>query len=120
MQNMLKKGIVLGDWDEIISDLERKIQVHGELHWDSTQSTPAAIPRAPGVNTHFPDFTIDEIKASSFKQIRKTAMDRVERKIITEVLSYTGWNRSKASKMLQISYKTLLYKISDLNIEPPR
>lgn len=120
MQNMLKKGIVLGDWDEIIADLERKIQIHGELHWDSTQAAPAAIPRAHGGNTHFPDFTIDEIKASSFKQIRKNAMDRVERKIITEVLSYTGWNRSKASKMLQISYKTLLYKISDLNIEPPR
>jgi DNA-binding NtrC family response regulator len=34
-------------------------------------------------------------------------------------LEQTGWNRTKASKILKISYKTLLYKISDLNIEPP-
>ncbi|MEE4112424.1 MAG: helix-turn-helix domain-containing protein [Desulfobacteraceae bacterium] len=38
---------------------------------------------------------------------------------MSHVLSKTDWNRSKASKILKISYKTLLYKISDLNIVPP-
>ncbi|MGB6012879.1 MAG: helix-turn-helix domain-containing protein [Desulfobacterales bacterium] len=35
------------------------------------------------------------------------------------VLEKTGWNRTKAGSILKISYKTLLYKISDLNIKPP-
>jgi DNA-binding NtrC family response regulator len=54
------------------------------------------------------------------KEIRKIALDRVEKQAISLVLEKTGWNRSKASKILKISYKTLLYKISDLNITPPK
>jgi DNA-binding NtrC family response regulator len=47
-------------------------------------------------------------------------MDRVEKEVIAYVLEKTGWNRSKATKILKISYKTLLYKIKDLRIEPPK
>ena len=46
-------------------------------------------------------------------------MDHVEKEVISYVLEKTGWNRSKATKVLNISYKTLLYKIRDLGIEPP-
>jgi DNA-binding NtrC family response regulator len=46
-------------------------------------------------------------------------LDHVEREVIAYVLNKTGWNRSKATKILNISYKTLLYKIKDLNIDPP-
>ena len=46
-------------------------------------------------------------------------MDHVEKEVIAYVLEKTGWNRSKATKILNISYKTLLYKIRDLGVEPP-
>ena len=55
----------------------------------------------------------------SLKKIRKAALDRVEKEVISHVLGKTDWNRSKATKILKISYKTLLYKISDLGIIPP-
>jgi two-component system response regulator AtoC len=55
----------------------------------------------------------------SLKKIRKKALDRVEKEVISYVLDKTGWNRSKATKILKISYKTLLYKIKDLEIFPP-
>jgi len=55
----------------------------------------------------------------SLKKIKKKALDRIEKEVISFVLEKTGWNRSKASAILKISYKTLLYKISDLNINPP-
>ena len=45
--------------------------------------------------------------------------DGVQKEVISHVLKKTGWNRSKATKILKISYKTLLYKISDLGIVPP-
>jgi len=35
------------------------------------------------------------------------------------VLEKTGWNRSKANKILGISYKTLLYKIQEFDLNPP-
>jgi DNA-binding NtrC family response regulator len=55
----------------------------------------------------------------SLKKIRKQAMNMVERDLISRVLIRTGWNRSKASRLLKISYKTLLQKIEDLKIVPP-
>jgi DNA-binding NtrC family response regulator len=60
-----------------------------------------------------------DLKNFNFKKIKKVAVDQVEREIIAYILSKTDWNRSKGSKILKISYKTLLYKISDLKIEPP-
>jgi transcriptional regulator with GAF, ATPase, and Fis domain len=55
----------------------------------------------------------------SLKKIRKKAMNQVEAELIGRVLIKTGWNRSKASRLLKISYKTLLQKIDELKIEPP-
>jgi DNA-binding NtrC family response regulator len=60
-----------------------------------------------------------DINSFSLKKIRKSAIDRIEREVIAHVLEKTDWNRSKATKILKISYKTLLYKISDLGITPP-
>ncbi|MGD8882914.1 MAG: helix-turn-helix domain-containing protein, partial [Desulfobacterales bacterium] len=59
------------------------------------------------------------LSSLSLKKVRKKALDRVEREVISYVLEKTGWNRSKAAKILNISYKTLLYKIKDLSIEQP-
>jgi transcriptional regulator with PAS, ATPase and Fis domain len=33
-------------------------------------------------------------------------------------LQQTGWNRKRAAKLLSISYRSLLYKIRQHNIEP--
>jgi len=40
----------------------------------------------------------------------------LKKELISYVLEKTGWNRTKASKILDISYKTLLTKIEDLSI----
>ena len=55
----------------------------------------------------------------SLKRIRKRAVNHVERELISHVLIRTGWNRSKASRILKVSYKTLLQKIEELKIHPP-
>ena len=60
-----------------------------------------------------------DLSTLSLKKIKKKAIVRVEKEIISYVLEKTGWNRSKATKILNISYKTLLYKIKNLEIEPP-
>jgi len=118
LQNILKKGIVLGDWTEIIADLERKNARFADASKQSAKksSQNGGLPK-PSSDT--PNFSIEHLNDASFKELRKAAVDRVEKEIITEVLAHTGWNRTKASKRLQISDKTLLYKISELNIDPP-
>ncbi len=39
-----------------------------------------------------------------------------EKRLIAEVLARTNWNRRKAADILQISYRSLLYKIKDYNL----
>ncbi|MBT7630464.1 MAG: sigma-54-dependent Fis family transcriptional regulator, partial [Desulfobacula sp.] len=55
----------------------------------------------------------------SLKKIKKLASDKVEKEVITFVLEKVGWNRSRASKILKISYKTLLYKMNEFKVHPP-
>ena len=61
----------------------------------------------------------DDLTTFSLKQIKRKATDIVEREVISQVLTKTNWNRSNASKILQISYKTLLTKICQLDIVRP-
>jgi two-component system response regulator AtoC len=50
-------------------------------------------------------------------QSLKVAKEIIERKLITKVLKETGGNRTKASKLLEISHPSLLSKIKSYNIE---
>ncbi|HVQ15369.1 MAG TPA: helix-turn-helix domain-containing protein [Vicinamibacterales bacterium] len=42
-----------------------------------------------------------------------------ERKAPLEVLDRVSWNRTEAPRILKVSYKTLLKKISDCGLTPP-
>jgi transcriptional regulator with PAS, ATPase and Fis domain len=122
LQNVLKRFLVICDWDEITDELFSKSNSLGQ----DSSSQPAAAESGSGSgvssSTFFADFvneSFSDLESMSLKEIRKNALDRIEKQAISLVLEKTAWNRSKASKILKISYKTLLYKISDLNITPP-
>jgi transcriptional regulator with GAF, ATPase, and Fis domain len=117
LQNLLQRIIVLGESEKAI---------------DSMLTLPAAIkplapgadPAAFGASTAMSSLFANagerlDLADLSLKKIRKRAMNQVERDLINQVLIRTGWNRSKASRLLKISYKTLLQKIEDLKIIPP-
>jgi DNA-binding NtrC family response regulator len=59
-----------------------------------------------------------ELAALPLKKARKKIVDLAEKQLISQALEKSRWNRSKANKVLGISYKTLLCKIRELNIEP--
>jgi len=116
LQNLIKRCMVVGSWAEAISEL--------------TVCTPPGDMSSSVGQVHDGDLLVDGLldleqegspnfDSFSLKKIKKQALDRVEKKVISHVLELTGWNRSKAAKILKISYKTLLYKISDLSIKPP-
>jgi len=54
---------------------------------------------------------LEESNTLNLKEIRKKAAEAAEREHINNTLSYTNWNRKAAAKLLQVSYKALLYKI---------
>ncbi|MFH2055487.1 MAG: helix-turn-helix domain-containing protein, partial [bacterium] len=51
--------------------------------------------------------------------LKRRVAERVadeECRLIAEVLNKTNWNRRKAADLLEISYRSLLYKIKDYRI----
>jgi two-component system response regulator AtoC len=56
----------------------------------------------------------------SLKTIAREAAMAAERRTIMTVLEQTRWSRVKAAKVLNISYRALLYKIKRIGLEPKR
>jgi two-component system, NtrC family, response regulator AtoC len=55
--------------------------------------------------------------SSPLKVAARKALRRAERELILDALERTHWNRKKAAQDLQISYKSLLYKIKQIGAE---
>jgi len=53
----------------------------------------------------------------SLKQVSREASRHAEREIILKALERTRWNRKRAARDLQISYKALLYKLKQLGLD---
>jgi len=118
LQNVLKRSIVLNDWEKIIEEFPDSIDNAEE---DSIMPELPPKKFTPANNfINFEGKNSPDLASFALKKIKKNIVDKVEKEAISYVLDKTGWNRSNAAKILKISYKTLLYKISDLNIAPPR
>ena len=117
LQNVLKRLMILGNGEDNLDDM---------LMGNVNRPRPTGLPGSTGHTATpmdilgFDSSAPPDLSSLSLKKIKKKAMDRVEKEVIAYVLEKTGWNRSKATKILKISYKTLLYKIKDLGIEPPQ
>ncbi|MEW5909630.1 MAG: sigma-54 dependent transcriptional regulator [Thermodesulfobacteriota bacterium] len=113
LQNVLKRMIVLRNSDEILDQLQASSGRSTSIDISTSASSIAQdlIKSEEGGNGNG--------SSISLKKIRKKALDRVEKEVISTILDKTGWNRWNASKILKISYKTLLYKIDELNLRPP-
>jgi two-component system response regulator AtoC len=113
LQNILKNCIVIGDWEKIIDDLY--------LENRSVSTSRSEEPVLEGnsivdVLLNYKGEYYSDRESFSLTKIKKKAIDRIEKEVISFVLDKTDWNRTKANKILKISYKTLLSKIGDLDI----
>ena len=80
--------------------------------------------------THFPALTANgddqraakraTMPATSLKHISRKAAQAAEREVILKTLEETHWNRRRAAKLLNISYRSILYKIKDAGLNGKR
>lgn len=56
----------------------------------------------------------------SLKVVAKEASRVAERELILKALERTHWNRKQAARELQVSYKALLYKIKQMEVDGPQ
>ena len=116
LQNVLKRILVMGNWEEIVDELTHSSYATDKL---TTTETFSKEPSIVSDMLNSAGGSLPDLESFSLKEIKRRTLDKVEKEAISYVLGRTDWNRSKAAKILKISYKTLLYKISDLNIERP-
>jgi two-component system response regulator AtoC len=60
------------------------------------------------------------VGAHSLKMVSRTAAQAAERGAILKALDETHWHRVRAAKLLNISYRSLLYKMKDCGLNRPR
>lgn len=91
LENVLRKIVALGDERFAMSEL---------------QDAPAAISKQESAGP----------RKYSLKAAARAASRQAERELILEALARTRWNRKRAAQELQISYKSLLYKLKQIGI----
>jgi DNA-binding NtrC family response regulator len=88
LENLVRKIVALGDVQIALNELRSSSIV---------MNKPAFV--APG---------------ASLKVAARAASKNAERELIMQALERTRWNRKQAARALQISYKSLLYKIKQM------
>ena len=111
LENMIKRLVVLQN-DGL---LHEEIALRRGRGWPASQSGLAvATPAAPSQ----PQASPTNFEASlGLKEIAKRAALAAEKAVLKEVLDRVRWNRAEASRLLKISYKALLYKITAAGLD---
>lgn len=92
LENVARKIVALGDPTLALGDL---------------RAAPATLPSLSETPPRF----------SPLKVAARAASRRTEKELILQALERTRWNRKRAARELQISYKSLLYKIKQIGVQ---
>lgn len=90
LENLARKMIVFGDLQTAMRDFE----------YSGTAKPSISAP----------------VQLTSLKLAARAASEKAERELILRALDRTHWNRKRAARELQISYKSLLYKIKQIGV----
>jgi two-component system, NtrC family, response regulator AtoC len=107
-----RKLLFAYDWPGNIRELEnvaRKIVAVGDAGLALGDLRISRVPQGIG----------EGVSVSSLKVAARAASRRTERELILKALEQTHWNRKRAARDLQISYKSLLYKIKQIGAAVP-
>ena len=99
LENLIRSYVLIGSEEALVAEMMPDISARN------------------GITTE-----IDLSEPVSLKDITRKATHDLERQIILKVLQANSWNRQKTAKWLQISYRSLLYKLSEVGMPevPPR
>ena len=108
LEDLIKRIVV----DDAGDTVAKKLRVHKK--YQAITDSYEDIDTLAGLNDvkkHVRD--LDKI---SLKKIGGIFLERAEKKLVKKALDSTNWNRKRAAKLLDISYKSLLNKIKEYNL----
>jgi len=98
LENVIQRFVVLGNEKAIVEELSPVARI---------DSIPAKKTKMVPTKKSWP----------SLKEVHRDAIKKAESEIILKALETTNWNRKKAANILEINYKTLLYKIKECGLD---
>ncbi|MCP4004611.1 MAG: sigma-54-dependent Fis family transcriptional regulator [bacterium] len=117
LENMIKRIVVLQNEDTIADE------IFGLPGGAGTAASPAGMParmhareESPPVLPELLELDLQDGGVVPLREIGRRAARDAEREALKKVLYQTNWNRKKAAKILEVSYKTLLQKIKDCGL----
>ena len=131
LENMIKRAVILGSDDSIRRELADAIAGRmlrsgpiPALQSRQSLAAPAGAVAHAGAGAAarcrrrcatVPD--VPPAPIGSLKDIARHAAREAERELIYRTLQQTRWNRREAAEILGISYKALLYKIKEADLD---
>jgi two-component system response regulator AtoC len=124
LENLVKRMVILGTdapiRREVADAIAGRTVVSGPiplLQASLATALPAiAAPPVPGPAAAVPAARPAPL-TGSLKDIARSAAREAERGLIYRTLQHTRWNRREAAEILGISYKALLYKIKEAELD---
>ncbi len=113
LENLCKRFVIVGSETQILRELSS--------HRNGRATAPAVVsalepPMAGPLGTMDDDKNPDNSDLSLLEVGRRAAWE-AERRAIQHMLEATHWNRREASRRLQVSYKALLNKLKQMQLE---
>jgi two-component system response regulator AtoC len=114
LENMIKRLVVLQN--ETL--LQEEIAMRRNRPWSGRETNPVTYPAPPPPAPPQIQGTPTNREAGlGLKEIAKRAALEAEKAVLKEVLDRVRWNRAEAARLLKISYKALLYKITAAGLD---
>jgi DNA-binding NtrC family response regulator len=108
LEDLIKRIVVHGAEDHIAKKLRAHKTYYGINDYSKDIHTLAGL---SDIKKHLKN--LDNI---SLKKIGNIFLGRAEKKVVKKALESTNWNRKRAAKLLDISYKSLLNKIKEYKL----
>jgi len=96
MENIIRRMVVLDDGEQAFENLVARRRQMG----------PSALRSS-------------SLRTEGLREIARCGAQEAERKALADVLERVQWNRAEAARILKVSYKTLLNKITECQLKPP-
>jgi DNA-binding NtrC family response regulator len=108
LNDPLLKTLVEHDWPGNIRELENVMKRYVILGTPESITTmkPSTTAQAEGFS-----FDVPENGAIHLKELKRQAIRELEAKVISRALRESRWNRKRAARTLNISYRSLLGKL---------
>lgn len=124
LENVVKRMVILGGDQQVAQDLADTMAARrgivgpiAALESRSPRREPPA-PAPPPPAAAKPTPAAEPVTScGSLKEIARNAAREAEREIIYRTLQQTRWNRREAADLLGVSYKALLYKIKEADLD---